>query len=83
MRHSEYCKRCRVPLEEWECGGVCEGCDTMDDRVEQVRNILAIELGRILNGVTVEPPERDDAHVDIEYRGRLLRVKIEDHGNGR
>lgn len=27
MKHSEYCHRRRVPLEEWECGGICEGCD--------------------------------------------------------
>ena len=26
--HSEYCARCRTPLEEWECGGICEGCAT-------------------------------------------------------
>lgn len=54
----------------------------MDDRVEQVRDILAIELGRILGFVTVERPDRDDTHIDMKYRGRLLRIGIEDLGDG-
>ena len=32
VMQSEYCRRCHAPLEEWECGGICEGCATTQAR---------------------------------------------------
>lgn len=29
---SEYCRLCRRPLEEWEVGGICEGCASLDNQ---------------------------------------------------
>ena len=41
---SEYCTQCGAPLEEWECGGICEGCATTQARFG----------GRFFPGVTFQ-----------------------------
>jgi hypothetical protein len=62
---SEYCNTpgCGIVLEEWEVGGICEGCVTNEEEVEREQHQKAAADALQQDPRNEEPP-RPSTHAD-------------------